>query len=173
MVVETLILGSLQTNCYIIKKDGNSLIVDPASNYEIIKDKIKDLNLKGILITHYHFDHIGALDQLIKDYNVPIYDFESKIEHPKEFNFEIIHNPGHTSDSVSFYFKNENKMFVGDFIFRETIGRTDLETGNQEEMLKSLENIKKYSNDINLYPGHYIETTLQYEKEHNPYLFLR
>jgi len=167
MKVKKLILGPLQTNTYIIEKNGKCLIVDPAYDFNTIKSEIGNLNLVGILITHYHFDHIGALDELIKYYNVPIYDYKSN--NSSSFYFEIIHNPGHTSDSVTFYFKKKQIMFVGDFIFKETIGRTDLETGNMEEMLKSIDMIKKYDNDIILYPGHGSSTTLGYEKTNNFY----
>ena len=60
-------------------------------------------------------------------------------------------------------------MFLGDFIFKESIGRCDLEGGNYDEMLKSIELIKKYDDDIKVYPGHGDETTLLYEKQNNPY----
>jgi len=168
MKIEKLILGPLQTNCYLIEKDGNCLIVDPAYDFERIKEEIGNLNLIGILITHYHFDHIGALEELKKHYSVPIYDY-NLVNNNLNFNFEIIQNPGHTSDSVSFYFKEEQIMFVGDFIFKETIGRTDLETGNMEDMLKSIEMIKEYDDNIILYPGHGESTTLGYEKLNNIY----
>lgn len=61
-------------------------------------------------------------------------------------------------------------MFVGDFIFRLGIGRWDLPTGNIKDMLLSIEKIKKYPNDITIYPGHGESTTLGYEKENNEYL---
>ena len=60
-------------------------------------------------------------------------------------------------------------MFTGDFIFKENIGRTDLETGNMLEMQESLNMIKKYGDDIILYPGHGESTTLGYEKVNNIY----
>lgn len=169
MIVRKLILGPLSTNCYLIIRDNNCLIVDPAYDFDTIKKEIKDLNLIGILVTHYHFDHIGALNSLKQNYNVPIYDYNTKEFNVENFNFEIIHNPGHTSDSVTFYFKEENVMFVGDFIFKETIGRTDLETGNMIEMQKSINMIKKYDDNIVIYPGHGESTTLEYEKLNNVY----
>lgn len=169
MIVKRLILGPLSTNCYLIIKDNKCLIVDPADNIEIIKKELKCLNLVGILITHYHFDHIGALEQLKQYYNVPIYDYNKDNINVEKFNFDIIHNPGHTNDSVTFYFKDEKIMFVGDFIFKGTIGRTDLETGNMFDMQTSLNTIKKYDNDILLYPGHGESTTLGYEKFNNIY----
>ena len=169
MIVDRYILGPLSTNCYIIKKGNNCLVVDPACNSKTIIREISNLNLVGILITHYHFDHVGALENLQKHYNVPIFDYSTKHKNVENFDFEIIHNPGHSSDSVSFYFKEEKIMFVGDFIFRGTIGRTDLETGNMEEMLNSIEMIKKYNDDIILYTGHGDITNLGYEKINNSF----
>lgn len=169
MIVKRLVLGPLSTNCYLIIKDNNCLIVDPANDVEIIKKELKNLNLVGILVTHYHFDHIGALEELKQYYNVPVYDYDTNNINVENFDFEILHNPGHTSDSVTFYFKDEKIMFVGDFIFKETIGRTDLETGNMLEMQESLNMIKEYNDDIILYPGHGESTTLGYEKVNNIY----
>ena len=60
-------------------------------------------------------------------------------------------------------------MFVGDFIFYENIGRVDLPGGSYQEMLESLKKMKKYSNDITLYPGHGEKTTLGHERKYNHY----
>ena len=169
MIVKRLVLGPLSTNCYLIIKDNDCLIVDPADNIKTIKKELKKLNLVGILVTHYHFDHIGALEELKQSYNVPIYDHTCDNISIENFDFEVIHNPGHTRDSVTFYFKDEKTMFAGDFIFKETIGRTDLETGSMGDMQASLNMIKTYNDDIILYPGHGEETTLGYEKVNNIY----
>ena len=61
-------------------------------------------------------------------------------------------------------------MFIGDFIFKDSIGRTDLPGGNMIEMEQSIEKIKNYNDDVILYPGHNEETTLGEEKQKNPYL---
>ena len=169
MIVKRFILGELSTNVYLIQKGNECLIVDPTCNFEFIKKIIGDLKLVGILITHYHFDHIGALEELKKHYNALVFDNDNDLNNLTNFAFEIIHNPGHSSDSVSFYFKKEKIMFVGDLIFKDTIGRTDLETGSMEEMIKSIDMIKKYNDDIILYPGHGDITTLKQEKSNNIY----
>ena len=83
---------------------------------------------------------------------------------------KVIYTPGHSKDSITFYFKKEQAMFIGDFIFKDSIGRCDLPGGNEEEMKDSLAKIKKYPSDITLYTGHDEVTTLAYEIEHNPYL---
>ena len=81
-----------------------------------------------------------------------------------DFDYEIIKTPGHSSDSITFYFKKEKIMFVGDFIFENGIGRTDLESGSIIDMKNSLAKISKYDDDIILYPGHGNKTILGKEK---------
>jgi len=166
--IKRIITGDLLENCYILVEDNNVLVVDPGSDIEKILKEIKNYNLVGILITHYHFDHVGVLNDLIKYREVPIYNFKSdKNINIDNFSFEIIKTPGHTSDSVTFYFKKYNTMFTGDFIFKRTIGRTDLETGSFTEMKKSIEKIKNYDANIILYPGHGDDTTLEEEIKYN------
>jgi len=87
-----------------------------------------------------------------------------------DFNFSIINTPGHTSCSVVYYFEDEKFMFTGDFLFKRTIGITNTQLSNKEDMKKSLEKIKPYPNDITIYPGHGEISTLGYEKIHNRFL---
>ena len=155
----------------ILKKDNNILVIDPGDEYHKIK-KFLDGNVVGVLITHHHFDHVGALSSLINDYHIGVYDYSNLKEgfnSISNFEFEMIRTPGHKEDAVSYYFKDDNCMFVGDFIFRNSIGRTDLEGGNYSDMKKSIEKIKKYDGNIVIYPGHGEKTTLQFEKDNNMY----
>ena len=71
---------------------------------------------------------------------------------------------------MTFYFEEDKAMFIGDFIFKESIGRTDLPGGSDSEMRESIKKILSYPDDTKLFPGHDDETTLGYEKENNPYL---
>ncbi len=174
MIVEKVITGVLDENCYIIKKDNSCLVVDPGSDYLKIKEKIGESKVLGVLITHSHFDHIGALRNFLTKRSIKIFK-KSNLEENKEyevgnFKFEAIFTPGHASDEVTFYFKEENTMFVGDFIFKESIGRCDLPGGSETEMKKSLEKIKQYPKETKLYPGHEDETTLEHELLNNSYL---
>lgn len=165
-MIKTIKVGYLQTNCYILIKDNNALIIDPGDEAKKIKEATKDLNVEAILITHHHFDHVGALEEFK---NIEIIDYKNKKTKTKNFEFEIIETKGHTEDSISFYFEKEKVMFVGDFVFEGSIGRTDLETGNMEEMEKSIQKLKTYPKDIELYPGHGNKTTLEIELENNPF----
>ncbi|HPF83116.1 MAG TPA: MBL fold metallo-hydrolase [Bacilli bacterium] len=170
MNIEVLKLGPYQTNCYVLKKDNKVLIIDPADKYKQIIKKIGDNELIGIIVTHHHFDHVGALNDLLEYYDTKVYDvnnLEEKEYNIDGFKFNVIYTKGHTDDSLTIYFKEEKIMFVGDFIFKESIGRTDL-GGNNVDMKNSIDKIKQYENVI-IYPGHGDKTTLDYEKENNYY----
>ena len=172
MKIEKIKVGELQCNCYLLEKENNYLLIDPGAEYEKICSFINNKNIVGILITHNHFDHIGILNQLIQDDSYPIYQYSNLKEGPlaiENFYLEVISTPGHSPDSLTFYFPEEKIMFTGDFLFFHTIGRCDLVGGNEDQMQKSIQKIKQYSSDITIYPGHGPQTTLQEEIIHNPY----
>ncbi len=173
MEVKTIVTGVLEENCYLLISDKNAIIVDPGDHFEIIKNAYQNYHISAILITHHHFDHIGALQQVKEDTHAQVLEYphlEEKQYQIGPFSFEVIFTKGHSKDSVTYYFKEYNCMFVGDFIFQNSIGRMDLEGGNEEEMIQSIERIKTYPSNTILYPGHGPSTTLQEEKEHNIFL---
>lgn len=172
MKVTAIPVGDLRCNCYLIEKDGVALLIDPGAELEKILAIIKDKQIKGVLITHHHFDHVGCVESLQNDYHYPIYDCHNLEEGNHKlgpFTFEVIQTFGHTMDLVTYYFEKEKAMFTGDFLFYNTIGRYDFLESNAKEMFKSIEKIKKYPDDIVIYPGHGIKTTLGREKKTNPY----
>ena len=167
MKIEIVKVGALETNCYILSKNNHVLIIDPGDNYECIVNKIGDRIIDGIIITHNHFDHIGA----VKDFHdVAIYDYTNIVNFKNSyFKFKVIKTPGHTKDSITLYFEDEKVMFVGDFIFKDSIGRTDLAGGSDLDMQASINLIKKYPRDVIIYPGHGDKTSLGYEIDNNFY----
>ncbi len=170
MIVKKIEVGPLDTNCYILIKNNKCLIIDPGDDEEKIKNAVGENKPLAILVTHYHFDHIGALDYLKKYYNIDVIDNVNRINEIDDFKFDIIDNKGHKEDLVSYYFKENNMMFVGDFIFEGSIGRCDLEGGNINQMKESLKKLKTYDENTILYPGHGPITTLKEELLNNPYL---
>ena len=164
MEIKRVIVGPLEGNCYIVTKNNQTIIIDPGDEAEKIINVCNDLNVVGVLITHHHFDHIGALKEIEKHFNI-------KEGNCPNIGFEIIKNPGHSKDSVSYYFKEEKVLFCGDFIFQNSIGRTDLETGNDKEMIESLKMISKNPDDLIIYPGHGEKTNLGYEKNNFKYYY--
>lgn len=173
MEIKKIVTGVLDENCYVLIKNNTAIIVDPGDDYQNIQEAIGDNKVLAVLITHSHFDHIGALRNFLTKRSIKIFK-KSSLEEKEytigNFNFRCIYTPGHSKDSVSFFFEENNCMFVGDFIFKESIGRTDLPGGDNNDMKESLNKLLTFDESITLYPGHDDETTLKYEKEHNPYL---
>jgi glyoxylase-like metal-dependent hydrolase (beta-lactamase superfamily II) len=169
MKIDIVKVGYLETNCYILDIDNHVLVIDPGDEFDKINTVINNRVIDGVLITHGHFDHVGALDSFKKNTIHDYYNLDEGIHEIGKFKFDVIYTPGHKEDSVTFYFKEDKVMFVGDFIFKDSIGRTDLPGGNTIDMLSSINKIKKYDDDIKLYPGHGPSTSLGYEKKNNIY----
>jgi len=164
---EVIKVGPIQTNCYILEKENMVLVIDPGDEYEKINRVINGKKVVGVIITHHHYDHVGALNYFDESL---IYDYSNLKEGKNTidpFEFEVIYTPGHKSDAITIYFKEFKKMFTGDFLFKNTIGRTDLPTSSVEEMNESLKKIFKYEDDIEVYPGHGSSTNLGIEKNNN------
>ena len=172
MKIERVIVGNIDCNCYIISINDKVLVIDPGDEFKKIDRVINGREVVGIIITHYHFDHIGALSDIVNKYKCKVYDKSNLIEGINKidcFTFYVIYTPGHKEDSITIYFKDEKVMFCGDFIFKNDIGRCDLEGGNIKDMLNSIDKIKKYDRSIIIYPGHGDKTTLGYEIDNNIY----
>ena len=151
MQIDRVIVGYLKTNCYVLSINNECLVIDPGDEYEKINYVIGNKEVVGVIITHYHFDHVGAINYFNKIYNKN--NLKEGINQIEKFIFEVIYTPGHTNDSICLYFKENNIMLVGDFLFKDSIGRTDL-GGNVDDMYKSLVKIKNYNPNIIILPGH-------------------
>ena len=170
------IIKCLQDNySYLIIDKTNNIacVVDPGESVPIISFiKENNINLKYILNTHHHYDHIGGNLELKKKYGSKVIAFrEDKERIPgidilvqdnqiwKADNFEakIYHTPGHTSGHIAFHFFNEKKIFTGDTLFSLGCGR--IFEGTFDQMFNSLSKIKKLPKKTEIYCGH--EYTLQ------------
>lgn len=88
-----------------------------------------------------------------------------------KLTFEVIHTPGHTKGGCCFYSAEDKILFSGDTVFLESVGRTDLPTGNGRELVDSVRNkVLVLPNDVKIYPGHGPETDVAYEMANNPYM---
>jgi len=172
MKIEVIKVGILECNCYLLGLGNRVLVIDPGDDVDKLIEGIGERELVGIIITHYHFDHIGALEKLIKKYDVKVFDknnMNEGINNIDEFMFEVIYTPGHKEDAITIYFERDKCMFCGDFIFKDNIGRCDLTGGNFNDMIDSINKIKSYNKDITIYPGHGVKTSLGYEMKNNFY----
>ncbi len=196
--IESLI-SEYTSNMYIVNLDDDTYIVDPSVPYNYTKKYIK--NLKGIFITHSHFDHIACINDYIKCLNGYVYLNKHGVDIIKDNNkncanffslsfnldldalskfkviydgdviddrFKVMYTPGHTIDSSCFI--TCDNIFTGDTIFKDSIGRTDLYSGNSYQMKESIKRFKGFEKNYLIYPGHEEEADLNYIKENNYFL---
>lgn len=202
MEIECIKAGPVQSNCYVVNTDKVQIIVDPCVFCDELKaqlDRYKNLP-KFILLTHRHFDHVGAAADIKENYNAKIvihkidekglwdtsfsladkFGFYHKptkadvlVEHGDtvlcgDLKVKVLHTPGHTSGSVCYVI--DRIIFTGDTLFCGTIGRYDFESGDFKTLINSIKMLVQLDGDYDLYPGHMDYTTLQYERENNPYI---
>lgn len=173
MNIKTIVVGDLLTNCYIVEKGDKCIIIDPGADSDhIISNIDSSKKVVGIFITHSHDDHIGAVTPLVNKYNCPIYNgnnLNSGSNVFENFHFNVEPFPGHLDDLVAFHFVEQKIMFVGDFIFKDSIGRVDLKGASPFDMKQSIKRILTFDNDIILLPGHGEKTILKDEVDNLKY----
>lgn len=190
----TMPLGAYQTNCYLVweEKSHSCVVIDPGYEAQTIAKQVEKLEkqVSAILLTHGHFDHVGAVRELAMDYDCPVYLCGEDLTMPPQMTagplyythtygqgdtlhlagltFRVLHTPGHTPGSVCLI--AENVMFSGDTLFRDSCGRTDLPGGSHTQLMQSLQRLAKLSENFTVYPGHGGKTTLAEEQKYNPYM---
>jgi len=155
---------------YIISDDNTKVVgvIDPSEATPVITFLEKqNLKLNYILNTHHHFDHIGGNIELKKKYNAKVVGFindkhripgiDIAVKDNEKWSFgnmsvKILHIPGHTLGHICFFFEKEKKAFTGDTLFSLGCGR--IFEGNHNQMLTSLNKIKKLPKDTMIYCGH-------------------
>jgi len=193
------VVGMLDVNCYLVpvSESRRLYIIDPGGDAETVVAAAKKFAYDEavILLTHAHVDHIGAVRDVAKTLgitkvyvhknDVSLYESPNnnllpyiptaedlpKISDVPGNDFEIIETPGHSQGGVCFYFKQIPAVFVGDTIFNNSVGRSDLPGGNHDQLIASIKNkLMTLPDDLKLYPGHGQPTTVGSEKKFNPYL---
>ena len=192
--VHAIALGDYQTNCYIIHEETSKTccVIDPGYDADFILDKLDSLGLtlEAILLTHGHFDHVGAVKELAAETQCDVYIHPEDLSMPPMMtagplyytktyaegtqlklaglDMGVLHTPGHTPGSVCLIC--ENTIFAGDTLFRGSCGRTDLPGGDWATIVKSLKRLASLEGNFWVYSGHGPTTTLRDEKKYNPYM---
>ncbi|MFU0823684.1 MBL fold metallo-hydrolase [Clostridium sp.] len=201
MKIKRIPAGIYGANCYILFDENTRVgcVIDPGGDADVLIREIDDskIELKFILLTHGHIDHVGGVEELKKNYNLPVYingkDKElmnrrvevfgslwNVTEEDKEIkdgdvlklgDFEItcIETPGHTPGGMCFLVNNV--IFTGDTLFHGSIGRTDFPGGDYRELINSIKTkLMPLSDDIIVLPGHEDESSIGFERKYNPFL---
>ncbi len=196
MLIKTLVVGQIETNCYIVTDETTlrCAVIDPGDESNTILDYLESnrLTADAIFLTHGHFDHrlaaaavreaTGALiwihrndavtdgvDQfkLPADPDVHFYK-EGDIIKVGNLTFDVLETPGHSPGSVTL--RCENALFTGDTLFRDSAGRTDLGEGNIHLLLRSLRRLYSLEGNYEVYAGHMDTTNLDRERRFNTYM---
>ncbi|SCJ64113.1 hydroxyacylglutathione hydrolase [Anaerotruncus sp. 2789STDY5834896] len=196
-------LGVMGTNCYLVFDDQKQgVLIDPGANATFILNAIQEqgVTLHYILLTHGHFDHVGALEEVRRATGAPVAIHQDDAYRLPQVDkegarFGVYTAPQQPADLL---LKDEQTleagdlqlrilhtpghteggitilcgqaMFTGDTLFCDGVGRTDLPGGDELELHNSLVRIASFCDNYAVYPGHGDVTNLDREKEANPYL---
>ena len=194
LTIKTLPLGAYQTNCYLVYDEtaATCVVIDPGYEAETVLLEAKRLGktVEAILLTHGHFDHVGAVKDLVAETGCKVYLCENDLAMPTQLtagplyytdlygegdtvalaglSFKVLHTPGHTPGSVCL--QCEDTIFSGDTLFWGSCGRTDLPGGSWATIQKSLKRLAALPGDFKVCPGHGDSTRLDFERKMNPYM---
>jgi glyoxylase-like metal-dependent hydrolase (beta-lactamase superfamily II) len=202
LAVDRYELGPMATNCYVVRiaRDArDAVVVDPGDDAATLRLELArtGASCAAILVTHTHFDHIGAVADLAEGLGVPVYvpagevDVLDEVYRPygvsvrpwvtatpvaagdrlelAGIEWETVSVPGHTVDHVAYV--ADGALFSGDVLFAGGVGRVDLPGGDWDRLIASIEVLlQRFPPDTPVYPGHGPPTTLGAELAQNPFL---
>lgn len=190
---------SFASNSYILTADDNTaVVIDPSEEGVIDALRQNNLECKYVLLTHGHFDHVGACRALAvngahvccgeneRDFifsrenlsifggvHIPHFEIFRTFADGEKFSlcgidFTAISTPGHTAGGMCYLVGD--CLFSGDTLFLGSIGRTDLPTGDHKTLISSVKKLFAIPRDLKVYTGHGEDTTLNFERQFNPYI---
>ena len=190
--IKTVTGGPLDVNTYVVGASGSNqcVLIDPGAEYAAVNGAVCGREVTAVLLTHAHFDHIGALKNLHAATQAPVFVGEADKDDPSHMchdlllytdtyregdeltaaglRFRVLSTPGHTPGSVCLLC--ENTLFSGDTLFAGSYGRTDFPGGSDAAMSASLKRLSVLPPETRVLPGHGPASTIADELRTNPYL---
>ena len=205
MIVKRVVVGMWKANCYIVGSENThqGLIIDPGDEEEDILKTVRQggIDIKLLLATHGHIDHIGAIGRLKKvlsapvaihksdstalqgdgrffwgmAYGPPLYADRLLQEGDSiditDLHFKVINTPGHTYGGICLY--GHGAVFTGDTLFHHSIGSSGIGTGTRAQLINSIiDKLMVLPPETIIYPGHGGQTTVGAERKNNPYIHM-
>ncbi len=203
MIVKKIVVGGWKANCYIVSSESTQqgFIIDPGDGEHHILSAVREagLEIKLLVATHGHIDHIGSIGELKKALHVPVAIHRSDAAALQgdgrffwaetfgppihadillkeddsidvaDLHFKVINTPGHTYGGICLY--GHGALFTGDTLFRNSIGSSPIGTGTRSQLIDSIiEKLMVLPANTIIYPGHGSQTTVEAEKKNNPYI---
>ena len=187
-------LGDYQTNCYFLWEDGSSTcaVIDPGYEPQKVLAAAENFGktIEAVLLTHGHFDHVGAVRDVVAATDCRVYLCPKELSLPPQITagplyytdtyedgdfisvaglqLQVLCTPGHTPGSVCLMC--EDILISGDTLFAGSCGRTDFPGGSTETILRSLQRLAGLPGDFRVFPGHGEDTSLSRERQYNPFM---
>ncbi len=183
--VHKVVVGSYDNNVFVIKcrQTGDSVLIDAANEHERLLELCQRLNVRRVLETHGHFDHIGAVPQIreagyevgvtaadapmLKDVGYDVFIDDAEVIEIGRVRLHAIHNPGHTPGSISVAVEGTPLLFTGDTLFPGGPGATKFPGGSFETIIQSIDDkLFTFPDETIVLPGHGLDTTIGNERPH-------
>jgi len=183
--VHRVVVGPVDNNVFVIRcrQTGESVLIDAANEHELLLELCEALNVRRVLETHGHWDHIGAVPQIreagyevgvtaldapmLKDVGYDVFLDDAEVIEVGRLRLHAIHNPGHTPGSISFAVEGTPLLFTGDTLFPGGPGATKFPGGDFEAIIRSIDDkLFTFPADTIVLPGHGSDTTIGTERPH-------
>jgi len=204
LAVDRYELGPIGTNCYVVRVErgaSEAVVVDPGADAARLRLELAGMKARcaAILLTHGHWDHLGAVADLAEGTGAPVHMAEDErvlLEDVNSFtppgiqlrpytpdvllqgdeplelagiSFATLRVPGHSPGHLAYY--ADGCLFSGDLVFAGSVGRTDIPGADWDTLVGSVRMLAdRFPPETVVYPGHGPETTLEAELERNPFL---
>lgn len=183
--IHRVIVGPYENNVFVLRcrETGEAVLIDAANEHEQLLDLCKRLNVRRVLETHGHWDHIQAVPAMreagyevgvtaadaprLKDVGYDVFIDDAEVIEVGNLRLQAIHNPGHTPGSVSFKVVDAPLLFSGDTLFPGGPGNTTFEGGDFKTIIESIDSsLFTLPAETIVMPGHGVDTTIARERPH-------
>jgi len=193
-------LGPLKANGYILccEVSNQALVIDPGADEPALTEALAGYTVPTVVATHGHWDHVSGVPYLQREFNSKLVTHYAERECLKQWSRErgldiklgdfvgegdlievgsvrlkVLHMPGHSPGHLVLMEQEKRWLFTGDLLLKGSTGGANVTGGNPDDFVRSLNRLRALEGDWTIHPGHFEPTTMDREREHNPYIKFR